>query len=98
MHKFLLFLLASIFSIQPVFADHSMGSSKDCGMVAKACLHAGYAEKHNAKKKFWMDCMKPLLLGKTVKDVTIDAAIIKACRTDKINDLKQELNELENVT
>lgn len=93
-------ILASILSIQPVFADDAAMSSdtKPCGMVAKACLHAGYSRKQSEDKKFWSDCMKPVILGQTVKGVKLDGDTVKACREDKINELKQELSDFQNVS
>lgn len=91
----LLIVLASLVSIQTAFAD-DMSVSKPCKAVAKACLDAGYFKKDSGKK-FWMDCMKPVLLGKTVTGVKIDADTVKSCRTDKINDLTQELKDFNGV-
>jgi hypothetical protein len=86
-----LFVLVSLFLSQSVFAD--MDDSKPCKNVAQACRAAGFDKSNH----FWKNCMKPLLLGQTVKGVTIDPKIIAACRTDKINKMKKEMNDLENV-
>lgn len=96
---YLIFMLTSIFSTSLVFADsaknmswHSL-ESKSCAAIAHACKSAGF----DKNKKFWVDCMKPIILGKTVKGVTIDSATVQTCRTDKIEAMKKELAEFENV-
>jgi len=100
MRKTHLLILASVILMQPVFADDAMMSSdsKPCAVIAKACLNAGYSRKGNDDKKFWSDCMKPIILGKAVKNINVDSATVKSCRTDKINAFKKELNEFENVS
>ena len=101
MRKFSLIFLMSFLSIQPAFADDSMMMSSDsrpCMSIAKACKKAGYSRKENEGKKFWVDCMKPILQGHKVKNVQIDSATVKSCRTDKIDRLKQEIKDLQNAT
>lgn len=90
--------LVSLFAASNVFADEMANDSKPCMQVAKACLSAGYTRQGDNDKKFWVDCMKPLILGQTVKDVTVDSVVVKACRTDKISEMKKELTELQNVS
>lgn len=101
MRKFrIVFLLVAIFSIQSVFADEhdtSSNSSKPCATIAKACSKAGFARTQTPNKAFWDDCMKPIILGQTVHGVTIDAATAKACRMNKIEELKKELDEFQKV-
>jgi hypothetical protein len=93
----LTFVVATIGLSQAAFADdQDMSGSKPCATIAKACLDAGYTRDENASKKFWHDCMKPVVLGKTVDGVTVDAATVKACRTDKITEMKKELKEFQN--
>lgn len=91
-----LMVMATLFS-SSVFANHMM-DSKACGMIVDACKKAGYTKGDNGDKRFWVDCMKPIIMGKSVKDVTIDSATIKQCRTDKIADMKKQLKEFENVS
>lgn len=86
--------------IQPVFANDyqdSTSSDRPCGIIAKSCLDAGYSRDNN-DKRFWQDCMKPLLLGKTVEGVTLDAGVAKKCRNDKIDEMKKELKEFQKVS
>jgi hypothetical protein len=85
--------------MQPVFADTAPSdSSKDqsCSVIASACLNAGFVKTESADKQIWHDCMKPIILGKTVAGVTIDSSVVKACRSNKIQELKSELKEMQN--
>lgn len=89
-------LLSLVFLIQPVFALDDDSDDKPCATVVKSCLDAGYTRSNNEpNKKFWQDCMKPLLLGKTVEGVTLDPAVAKDCRVNKIEKMKQEIKELQ---
>lgn len=91
-------LLAALLLIQPAFAHDDMTSDdKACTPIVKACLDAGYVRDGADGKQFWKDCMKPTVLGKSVTDVKVDAKDVKACRTDKIKQLKVELDEMKTV-
>jgi hypothetical protein len=90
----------AILAAQQVFADattdmSSDGDAKSCLVVVKACKAAGFVRRGGTGKRFWMDCMKPVLLGQSVKGVTVDAATVKDCRTSKIAAIKQKLQELQ---
>lgn len=87
---YLISLFLSLFVSQTVFAEMD---SKPCKNVAQSCRAAGY-DKSN---KFWTNCMKPLLLGQTVKGVNLDPKVIKVCRDNKIERMKKELQQLESV-
>lgn len=93
--KYPLALLAAIVFVSPAFAD----DSKECASIAKSCLDAGYTSNDDVTtgKQFWMDCMKPLVLGKTVSGVTVDPKDVKACRAAKIKNMEQELKEFKAV-
>ncbi|STX50187.1 Uncharacterised protein [Legionella busanensis] len=65
-----------------------------CDAIAKACRAANFKNKD---KKFWQDCMKPLLLGKKVDGVSIEVTQVSACREKKIAELQQELKEFQEV-
>ena len=88
-------ILATAFSASCVFAGQDMSSSdsKSCANIVKACLDAGYTNEDTGDKKFWQNCMKPIVLGQAVQGVTIDANTTKTCRTDKIAQMKKELAE-----
>lgn len=89
-------VLMLLVSIQPIFADDYSGMSSDtdssCKMIAKSCVAAGYSGK-----KFWFDCMKPVLLNKSVNKVNVDATAIQTCRAKKIEDMKKLLEEFQKV-
>lgn len=89
--------LSTILCTSLVFAcgPNDSDDSSACGTIAKACKSAGFTR--GGDKKFWHDCMHPLLIGQSVKDVTIDPGQVKACRDKKIGDLQDELKELQNV-
>jgi hypothetical protein len=91
--KFILLLLP-VCLMQPIFADDmGFSVSKPCAAIAHACKAAGFSKD----KKFWFDCMKPVILGQKVKGVMVDSEIIKTCREDKIEKMKKELAELESI-
>lgn len=89
--------VATTLLTQPVFADRNMDDdSRPCAAIANACVDAGFAKSAAKGKRFWIDCMKPLILGQTVEGVkSIDANTVKMCRADKIAQLKKELAELQ---
>lgn len=72
-------------------------STKQCDSVVNACKSAGFTDEGMGDKSFWFGCMKPVLFGKTVSGVTIDANDIKQCRKAKITKMKAELKELQSV-
>ena len=78
-------------------AQQAAGSASDksCSTIADACLAAGFVKTESTTKGIWRDCMRPVILGKTVSGVSIDASVVKSCRADKIKDLKMELKEME---
>ena len=95
--RFILILPTLLFS-SFVFADAQdmgMGDSATCKVVASACKSAGYAKRKG--EKFWMACMKPVLLGQSVKGVNITPDQAKACRMQKIDELQKELKAFQEV-
>jgi len=91
-------LLSASFLTQHAMADmSSMTNNNPCVTIVKACLDGGYTRDDSSQKEFWQGCMKPLLLGKTVDSVTVDPAVIKSCRTMKIEEMKKELKELQAI-
>lgn len=90
-------LIATALFSSSVFANHLM-DSKACAAIVDACKKAGYERGDNANKRFWHDCMRPVLMGETVKDVNIDPGLAKQCRTDKIDQLKKQLKDFEGVS
>ncbi len=94
----LVIAISAVFSMQHVLAADDMSDRKGpCADVVKACFAAGYARK-SEDKRFWFDCMNPILLGKTVKGVNLDPNTVKMCRANKIEELKKELSDLQAVS
>jgi len=100
------FAIIALFIAQQSFANVTTMSSsnnsddmslKQCDMIAKACLKAGYARKAMTGKGFWRDCMKPVLLNQEVKGVTLNANDIATCRQAKITKMESELEMLKQV-
>src|SRR5258706_5744971 len=89
-------MLMAMLAAQQVFAAGS-GSDQSCSSIADACLAAGFVKTESTTKGIWHDCMRPVILGKTVSGVSINAAVVKSCRADKIKDLKMELKEMEHA-
>jgi hypothetical protein len=79
---------------QGAVMDSSIGVS--CSAVVKACKAGGY-ERKNQGKRFWKDCMHPLLLGQNVNGVTVEGSKVKACRDKKIIELQNMLTQLQDV-
>lgn len=102
MHKIrIVLILATILLTQHVFAaasDMSANSSdnKPCDTIANACLGAGFGRTETSGKRFWQDCMKPILLGQTVSGVTVDSTTVQTCRVSRIEELKKDLKDLQN--
>ncbi|MEO8402273.1 MAG: hypothetical protein ABI597_10870 [Gammaproteobacteria bacterium] len=91
-----IFMFVALFATQQVFAQPGMmDRDKNCMTIAKACEAAGFTRGKSPNKGFWFDCMKPIVLGKTVAGVTIDPAVAKSCRQHKVNELKMELKEFQ---
>ena len=99
MHSIMIAIFA-LFLIQPSFAvtfnDDDL-PNKNCEAIANACKSAGLTDEGTGDKSFWFACMKPVLYGKTVTGVTIDAKDVKACREAKITKMKKELKELQAI-
>lgn len=98
--RYIMVSLLAMLTAETTFADtvSSLSESKPCASIANACLKAGFKNRETGDKKFWQDCMKPIVLGHSVKGVTIDQSIVKDCRTNKIETLRAELDELEKAS
>lgn len=95
---YIISVLLSMAFTQSVLADIDNNAVKNlkggaCAAVANACKSAGL---YNGAK-IWLNCMKPVLLGQSVKGVTVDAEAVKTCRANKIERMKHELAEFEAV-
>jgi hypothetical protein len=71
--------------------------NRQCMVIAKACMSAGYTRRSGGNKHLWFSCMKPVLLGESVKGVKLNKQIVETCRDDKIKGLQSELNEFSSV-
>src|SRR6476469_5841867 len=87
-------ILMAILAAQQVFAAES-ASDRSCSTIADACLAAGFVKTESTTKGIWHDCMRPVILGKTVTGVSINATVVKSCRADKIKELQMELKEMQ---
>jgi hypothetical protein len=101
MSKLSIFLASvALLAAQQSFAHSSdpfAASSPDCESISKICLSAGYTREGSQGKEFWHDCMKPVLFGKTVAGVNVDNKVVRACRAFKINNLKNQIEELKKL-
>lgn len=97
--RFSAFAVISLLATSQVFADTSdssyfsgkgMKPPSECKSIVVACKKAGFDGS-----AFWFKCMKPVLLGKSVKGISVDANDIKVCKEFKIKMLKKELQEFE---
>lgn len=97
MKKLYITAAVATFLLSSMTMASGMKSARDpaCQAVANACKTAGYAR--HSDKNFWFNCMHPLLLGTTVKNVSIPASQVKACRANKIVELQKELQQLQAV-
>jgi len=95
MRKFkVLIMFMTVLLSQQVFAADS-SADKSCSTIADACLAAGFVKAESAGKGIWTDCMKPVILGKTVTGVKVDPSDVKSCRVNKIKEFKAELKEFQ---
>lgn len=96
--KYIIFTLSTLLTTQS-FANLDISSqrSKDCHMIAKACVKAGYISK-KLHHRFWQDCMKPILTGEKVRGIRIESSVANDCRVDKIKELKRDLHDLEKIS
>jgi hypothetical protein len=92
-----LIALSALLLIQPAFADDTANkvAAKQCEAIARACVSAGYVEKNSTGKEFWKDCMKPILMGQTVKGVNSTPAQAAGCKALKIENMENELQEFK---
>lgn len=86
MKKFALALLVLTLSVPAAFAKDTtkakeVGKDHPCQRIQQACKAAGFI-KGGAKegKGLYVNCMEPILKGKTVEGVTVDAATLQSCQ------------------
>ncbi len=91
--------LSLLFSSLPLLANVAQVNStadKPCMRVAKACMNAGYVPHDPGNKKLGVNCVKPLVEGKTVSGVTVDANTLTSCRAKNKSEIKKEVEEAAN--
>lgn len=88
-------MLTAIFGVQQVFAHDD--DNKSCEAIVNACLDAGFVKEKSEDKGMWKNCMKPLILGKSVDKVKVEESDVKACRSHKIEKTEKELKEFKEV-
>lgn len=79
-------------------SDADDTSLKQCKNIVKMCKDAGYARNNAPGKRFWRDCMKPILLGQSVAGVTVDPKDVADCRNFKISKMRDELQEFQQAS
>jgi hypothetical protein len=60
------------------YVDHK---SNPCLALLAACTKAGYKDDAAQSKSVFKDCVKPLMTGETLADVTADPEDIVSCKT-----------------
>ncbi len=78
--------------------DQGGPGGRPCGIIAKACIAGGYTRGDGPNDKFFRQCMKPILMGQSVQGVTVDPDVVKACRANKIEEMKNEMNDLQGAS
>ncbi|MBY0471739.1 hypothetical protein K2X30_11285 [bacterium] len=85
--KNLIALSVFLFAVSASWAEtpeEANWNKHPCAKIYKACHKGGFIKGgHQEGKGLVINCMKPLMEGKTVPGVTVDAAVIKACQEKK---------------
>lgn len=83
--KLLTALVALAAALSPVLG-HAYDTPDPCAPVFIACEAAGFSQAKDAPagKKVWQDCAGPLLEGKAVASVKLDAKAGPYCKKYKI--------------
>ena len=85
----ILTLLALSLAVPAAFAENptalkGAGKDRPCMKIEQACEAAGFAKgKAKEGKGLVVNCMNPILEGKSVPGVTIDETTIQACKDIK---------------
>lgn len=69
-----------------------------CKTIANACSQAGFERKGGPGKRFWRDCMRPVLMGQSVTGVTIDPQDVTTCKKVKVSKMQKEIQDLQGST
>ncbi|MGZ3789686.1 MAG: hypothetical protein ACXVLQ_14245 [Bacteriovorax sp.] len=69
-----------------------------CNKIKTACESAGFVKNgHKQKKGLQLDCIKPILKGKSVEGVTVAPEDVAACNAKRIKraEKRSEKNEVK---
>lgn len=66
------------------------GDKHPCHKLKKeaiaACEKAGYVKgEHKEKKGLFMDCVEPIMQGKSVANVSVDSNLVQECQAKQAN-------------
>ena len=81
----LLTTLAACAALSPILG-HAYDTPDPCAPVFMACEAAGFSQAKDAPagKKLWQDCASPLLEGKAVASIKLDAKAGPYCKKYKM--------------
>lgn len=65
-----------------------------CKNIQTACVSAGFTREGGKGKSLWKDCVKPVLTGKTVANVTVDPSDLQACKKKVANRMQKTAAEI----
>ena len=76
-----LFVFVGLSSLSFAGETTPAAAKHPCRKIETACSAAGFIKRHHKEGKgLWKDCMEPIMEGKTVEGVTVDAADIQGCK------------------
>jgi hypothetical protein len=65
----------------PTGAPPPPGAAQPCKEIVQACSNAGFVKGEAAQGKgLFRDCMHPIMHGQAVTGVTVDPAVVSACK------------------
>ena len=66
-------------------------AAKPCEAIEKACKAAGFYKGGNVSGKgLYLNCLQPIIEGKTVPNVTVSEADIKTCQVKAKEKMQQQ--------
>lgn len=90
--RFSFLSLALLLSGSTLFAEGTMQPASPnsqkmihpCHQIKAACKAAGYFDGgHKTGKGLWLDCIQPIMAGKSVANVNVSTADVQACQARK---------------
>lgn len=98
MRKVFILLVFSLGLMNQVFANNmtmNRHEPKSCQMIAHACMSAGFKRNGGTGHNFWFDCMKPVVMGKSVSGVRVSPNTVMSCRKAKMAMMHKEMKEMK---